>query len=148
MIQQRFKTKDLNDVTELIDLPKNCFINTINGTTTVTSFSDQVELLNEFRSVSELPDQVRLNGKEFNFTRFKSTSKLQSKFMQMAIQKINDNSAAIYAIAQILVEKKIITQKELSSKVVSAKKLPEQNIGKKVLDEMIAEYAIQSKQPT
>lgn len=60
--------------------------------------------------------------------------------MQVAIERINTNSATIYAIEQTLIEKGIVTQNELVSKIAEAKNLPEQKVGEKILKEMVEQF--------
>jgi hypothetical protein len=67
------------------------------------------------------------------------------KFMEVAIDRINTNSATIYAIEQALIEKGMITQNELVSKIADSKKLPEQKIGQKVLKDMIDQFRREQK---
>jgi hypothetical protein len=64
------------------------------------------------------------------------------KFMQMAIKKINDNSATIYALEKVLIENGTLDKKKLMSEIADSKKLPEQQIGKKVLSEMLADLKV------
>ena len=64
------------------------------------------------------------------------------KFMQMAIKKINDNSASIYALEKMLIESGTLDKKKLMSEIADSKKLPEQQVGKKVLSEMLADLKI------
>ena len=61
------------------------------------------------------------------------------KFMQTAIKKINDNSATIYALEKMLIENGTVDKKKLMSGIADSKKLPEQQVGKKVLAEMLAD---------
>lgn len=61
------------------------------------------------------------------------------KFMQMAIKKINDNSATIYALEKLLIENGTVDKKKLISEIADSKRLPEQQVGKKVLAEMLAD---------
>lgn len=61
------------------------------------------------------------------------------KFMQTTIKKINDNSATIYALEKLLIENGIVDKKELISEIANSKRLPEQQVGKKVLAEMLAD---------
>jgi hypothetical protein len=71
---------------------------------------------------------------------------LMLKFMQTAIKKINDNSATIYALEKMLIENGMINEKKLISEIANSKRLPEQQIGKKVLTEMLAELKNKSTQ--
>ena len=64
------------------------------------------------------------------------------KFMQMAIKKINDNSATIYDLEKVLIENGTLDKKKLMSEIADSKKLPEQQIGKKVLSEMLADLKV------
>ena len=47
--------------------------------------------------------------------------------MQIAIKKINDNSATIYALEKMLVENGTLDKKKLMSEIADSKKLPEQH---------------------
>jgi hypothetical protein len=61
------------------------------------------------------------------------------KFMQMAIKKINDNSATTYALEKLLIENGTVDKKKLISEIADSKGLPEQQVGKKVMAEMLAD---------
>lgn len=60
------------------------------------------------------------------------------KFMQTTIKKINDNSASIYALEKMLIEKGTLDKKKLITEIADSKRLPQQQVGKKVLAEMLA----------
>jgi hypothetical protein len=64
------------------------------------------------------------------------------KFMQTAIKKINDNSATIYALEKLLIENGTVDKKKLISEIANSKKFPEQQVGKKVLAEMLADLKV------
>jgi hypothetical protein len=70
----------------------------------------------------------------------KDKNEITLKFMEVAIDRINTNSATIYAIEQALIEKGVITQNELVSKIAEAKNLPEQKVGEKILKEMVEQF--------
>jgi len=70
----------------------------------------------------------------------KNSTDINLRFMQVAIERINTNSATIYAIEQTLIEKGIVTQNELVSKIAEAKNLPEQKVGEKILKEMVEQF--------
>jgi hypothetical protein len=62
------------------------------------------------------------------------------KFMEVAIDRINTNSATIYALGQAMLQKEVVTQEELVTLINDSKKLPEQKTGEKVLMEMIEQF--------
>jgi len=62
------------------------------------------------------------------------------KFMEIAIDRINTNSATIYALGQAMLKKGVIAQDELATLIKDSKKLPEQKTGEKVLREMIEQF--------
>jgi len=69
-----------------------------------------------------------------------SQDKLLLKFMQSAIERINRSLANVYAVQQILIEKGIVTQSEMISKIHEAEELPERKVGMNVLQDMINEF--------
>jgi len=60
--------------------------------------------------------------------------------MEIAIDRINTNSATIYALGQAMLKKGVIAQDELATLIKDSKKLPEQKTGEKVLREMIEQF--------
>jgi hypothetical protein len=77
----------------------------------------------------------------------KSQDALLLKFMESAIEKINRSLANIYAIQQVLIEKAIVTQSEMLSKIHEAEELPERKVGMNVLQDMINEFNSNIKPP-
>ena len=69
-----------------------------------------------------------------------SQDKLLLKFMRSAIERINRSLANVYAVQQILIEKGIVTQSEMLSKIREAEELPERKVGMNVLQDMINEF--------
>lgn len=60
------------------------------------------------------------------------------RFMRMTIERVNDSLMRNYATAKLLLEKGIITPQDFSDTLAEARRLPELNLGKKVLEEMLA----------
>jgi hypothetical protein len=68
------------------------------------------------------------------------------KFMKVAIDKINRSLANNYAIEQVLIEKGIVTQKEMIEKIHDAENLPERKVGTEVLQQMMEDFNAKAKE--
>jgi len=63
--------------------------------------------------------------------------KVLLKFMEATIEKVNICFSNLYAIEKVLIEKGIVTEKELLSRLKESKDLPKRLLGARTLKEMI-----------
>jgi len=58
-------------------------------------------------------------------------------FMEASIKRVNDCLCRVYTIESILVEKGLISKEELLGRVQEARRLPQTNVGRSILKEML-----------
>jgi hypothetical protein len=63
--------------------------------------------------------------------------KIQLSFMEAAINRINNCLCRIYTIENVLIEKGLISKEDLLNRINESRRLPQTNIGRAILKEMI-----------
>lgn len=71
-------------------------------------------------------------------TSLSSTESMMLRFMEKTISNINTCLAGQYTLYKILIEKKIVTEEELLSRIKEDKNLPQRKLGIQVLEEMLS----------
>ncbi len=69
-----------------------------------------------------------------------SSEKMQLRFMESAIERINLCLMHIHALESLSIKKGLFTEKELADEVNDARMLPQTSVGKKALLDMIQDF--------
>jgi len=72
--------------------------------------------------------------------------KMQLKFMEIAIARINTCLINIHALQSLLIRKRFFTEGELCAEIKYSKELPLTSLGKNVLNDMIKNFNINELQ--
>jgi hypothetical protein len=62
------------------------------------------------------------------------------EFMKATVERVNRCMSDTYAIQKLLIEKNIISEKDLNSRLKDAQSLPQAITGRKVLEDMIKNF--------